>query len=270
MTSPPPPSDKKPGGFVPPPPGYLPPGARREADPEPAPPAVPVAEPEPAPDPAPPAEAPKAAKPAKVPKAAKEPKPARPAREAPKPAKEPKPAKVPKPPKAARRARSSHSAEVQRLPLAAWLAAVPGVVGLVGAVLPWFAPTGRGVAIPKAYCLQAGRVGFLGPLVLIVAAVIVVGPRLGWFGSGQPTRRLDTDGLIVGGAGVAAAVVLGLAWVLLPSSYSFTGTTWDRLNAAGHHLTRGPQVGYLISIAAAALAILCGVLLLVAGRRDPQ
>ena len=147
---------------------------------------------------------------------------------------------------------------------------MPGIVALVGAVLPWFAPTGRGVSIPKAYCLQAGRVGFLAPLALIVAAVVVLGPRLGWFAKDQPTRRLDTDGLIMGGAGAAAAVVLGLAWVLLPSSYSFSGTTWDRLNSSGRHLTRGPQLGFVISIVAAALGIVCGVALLMAGRRDPQ
>jgi hypothetical protein len=167
-------------------------------------------------------------------------------------------------------AKAAPVTEAQRLPRAAWLAAVPGVAALLSAVLPWFAPTGRGVSIPKAFCLQAGRIGFLAPLAIIVAVVMVLGPRVGIFGKGQPTRRLDTDGLIIGGAGVAAAVVLGLTWLLLPNSYSFTGTTWDRLNALGHQLTRGPQVGYFIGIAAAVLAIVCGVLLLVAGRRDPQ
>jgi hypothetical protein len=147
---------------------------------------------------------------------------------------------------------------------------VPGVAALASAVLPWFAPTGRGVSIPKAYCLQAGRVGFLAPLAIVVAAVIVLGPRVGVFSKGQPTRRLDTDGLIVGGAGVAGAVVLGLTWLLLPSSYTFPGKTWDQLNAEGAHLLRGPQTGYLIAIAAAVLAIICGAVLLVAGRRDPQ
>jgi hypothetical protein len=242
----PPPSDKKPGGFVPPPPGYLPPGARDEpAAAEPTPPAP---EPEPAPEPAPEplARPPASAKPVAPPAAA-------PAKHA-----TPPPAKV------------AQAIEAQRLPRVAWFVAVPGVAALVSAVLPWFAPTGRGVSIPKAFCLQAGRIGFLAPLAIIVAAVVVLGPRVGMFGKAQPTRRLDTDGLIIGGAGVAAAVMLGLTWLLLPNSYSFTGTTWDRLNAAGHQLTRGPQAGYLIGIAAAVLAIICGVLLLVAGRRDPQ
>jgi hypothetical protein len=173
-------------------------------------------------------------------------------------------------PPPAKAATAAPATEARRLPRAAWLAAVPAVAALVSAVLPWFAPTGRGVSIPKAYCLQAGRVGFLAPLAIIVAAVVVLGPRVGIFGKGQPTRRLDTDGLIIGGAGVAAAVVLGLTWLLLPTSYTFPGKTWDQLNAEGAHLSRAPQAGYLISIAAAALAIVCGVLLLVAGRRDPQ
>jgi hypothetical protein len=221
---------------VPPTPGYLPPGADAHVDepveePEPEP--VGEAEPEPTPEPEPEA--------------------------APRPEPEPAPTAEP----------------TTRVTPLAWLAAAPAIVAIVGAVLPWFAPTGTkgGVAavdIPKAFCLQAGRVGFLAPLALIVAAVAVLGPRLGLFAKGQPTRRLDTDGLVVAGSGLGAALVLGVAWYFLPDSYTFSGgISWDSLSNAGFDLQRQPQPGYFISIAAAVIAIGCGVAMVVAGRREP-
>jgi hypothetical protein len=149
------------------------------------------------------------------------------------------------------------------------LCAAPAVVAVVGAVLPWFAPMGRRVSIPTAFCLQAGRIGFLAPLAIIGAALFVLGPRLGWTGKDRPGRSNEMDGLLIAGSGAVAGAVLVLTWYLLPSSYTFTaGLSWDKLNAAGHALHRGPQPGYFISIAAAVLAVGCGVLLVWTGRRE--
>jgi hypothetical protein len=154
----------------------------------------------------------------------------------------------------------------------AWLPATFAVVALVGAALPWFAPTGTGrsgrLSIPEAHCWQAGRIGFLAPLILVVTALSIVGPRLGWFAKDQPARRPGRDGLLLAGAGVAAGVVLLLTWVLLPRSYSFSGLTWDNLAAAGFDMRRGPQPGYFLTIAAAADAVVCGVVYLLAARRE--
>ena len=154
----------------------------------------------------------------------------------------------------------------------AWLPATFAVVALVGAALPWFAPTGTGrgarLDIPEAYCWQAGRIGFLAPLVLVVVALLVVGPRLGWFAKNQPARRLRRDGLLLAGAGLAAGIVLALTWVLLPKSYTFSGLTWDALVGIGLDLRRGPQPGYFLTVAAAADAVVCGIVYLFAGRRE--
>lgn len=157
-----------------------------------------------------------------------------------------------------------------RLPRVAWLAAAPAILALVGALLPWFAPTGTGVSIPVAHSWQAGRIGFLAPLAIVGGGIAVLGPRLGLFSKGQPVRPLGRDGMAVLLSGALAAVVIVLAWFLLPASYTFSGgVSWDQLASAGHNLKREPQFGYFISIAAAVLAIGCGAALLVAGRREP-
>jgi hypothetical protein len=154
----------------------------------------------------------------------------------------------------------------------AWLLAVPAVLAALGAVLPWFAPSGtrngvRAVDIPEAYCVQAGHVGFLAPLLLIVAGVALLGPRLRR--TDPPVRPLETDGWIMLGSGVAAVILLVVTWYLLPSSYTFTGgLSWDALERAGFELRRGPQVGYFVTIAAALLAIGCGATLVLVGRRE--
>jgi hypothetical protein len=154
----------------------------------------------------------------------------------------------------------------------AWLLAVPAVLAALGAVLPWFAPTGtrngvRAVDIPQAYCVQAGHIGFLAPLLLIVAGVALLGPRLRR--ANPAPRPLEMDGLILLGCGVAAAIVLVVTWFLLPSSYTFTGgMSWAALERAGFDLRRGPQIGYFLTVAAAVLAICCGATLAVVGRRE--
>jgi hypothetical protein len=154
----------------------------------------------------------------------------------------------------------------------AWLPVGFAVVALVGAALPWFAPAGTGhgahLTIPDAHCWQAGRIGFLAPLVLVLVALSIVGPRLGWFGKDQPPRQLRRDGLLLAGAGVLAGAVLVVTWLLLPKSYTFSGLTWDNLVANGISMRRGPQPGYFLTIAAAADALVCGVIYLVAARRE--
>ncbi|HEY2298824.1 MAG TPA: hypothetical protein VGH43_13910 [Jatrophihabitans sp.] len=167
---------------------------------------------------------------------------------------------------------STADAEVRRSRAMAWLPASFAVVALVGAALPWFAPTGTGrsgrLHIPEAHCWQAGRIGFLAPLLLVLTALSIVGPRVGWFGRNQPPRRLGRDGWFLAGAGVVAGIVLLLTWLLLPKSYTFSGLTWDNVAAAGFDMQRGPQPGYFLTIAAAGDAVVCGVVYLFAARRE--
>jgi hypothetical protein len=153
-----------------------------------------------------------------------------------------------------------------------WLPASPAVVALVGVALPWFAPTGRGrrtnLSIPDAFCWQAGRVGYFAPLLIVIVAVSILGPRHGWYRRNAPARSLRRDGRLLIAVGVVAGAVLVLTWVLLPKSYSFSGLSWDTLVSAGYQLHRNPQPGYFLAIVAAADAIACGVVYLSAARRE--
>jgi hypothetical protein len=155
-----------------------------------------------------------------------------------------------------------------------WLPASPAVVALVGGFLPWFAPSGTGhggrLDIPTAFCWQAGRIGFLAPLALVVIAVAILGPRHGWFAKAQPPRTFGRDGLLLIGAGVFAATVVLLTWILLPASYTFSGLTWDNLTAIGFDLRRNPQPGYFLTIVAAADAVGCGIVYWLVGRRESR
>jgi hypothetical protein len=152
-----------------------------------------------------------------------------------------------------------------------WLPATPAILALAGAVLPWFAPTGAGqgggLQIAAAYCWQAGRIGFLAPLVLLIAAVAVVGPRQGWFAKGE-VRTYRHDATLLIAAGAAAGVVLALTWWLLPKSYTFSaGLTWDSLVSLGYHIARNPQPGYFVTIVGAVDAVACGIVYLVTASR---
>lgn len=156
--------------------------------------------------------------------------------------------------------------------LADWLPVSFAVPALVGAALAWFAPTGSGqgggLQIAPAYCWQAGRIGFLAPLALVIAAVAVLGPRHGWFAKGEP-RTYRHDGLVLLAGGVGAGVVLALTWWLLPKSYTFSaGLTWESLVSLGYRIARNPQPGYFVTIAAAADAIACAVADLVLAKRQ--
>ncbi len=153
-----------------------------------------------------------------------------------------------------------------------WLPLTPAVPAAIGAALPWFAPTGAGqggsLAISPAYCWQAGRVGFLAPLVLIIAALAITGPRHGWYAKDQE-RTYRHDGVVLTATGLGAGAILALTWWLLPKSYTFSaGLTWDSLVSLGYHIARNPQPGYFVAIAAALDAVVCGVVYLVVGRRQ--
>ena len=77
-------------------------------------------------------------------------------------------------------------------------------------------------------------------------------------------------------AGVVSAVCLTIAWFLVTSQYKFelngTELSWNdfesRLKAVGGSLSRGPQIGYWLTAAAALVAIVGGVLMLLQTKSD--
>lgn len=160
-----------------------------------------------------------------------------------------------------------------RLPAAlTWLPASPAVVALIAAVLPWFAPAGYGhgqhIQAPEAFCWQAGRIGFLAPLAIVFVAVGILGPRHGWFARSAPPRTYRRDGVLLTAAGVVGGVVLVLTWVLVPRSYSFSGVTGADLPALGFSFARNAQPGFFLAVVAVADALGCGIVYLVAARRE--
>lgn len=156
---------------------------------------------------------------------------------------------------------------LDRLPLAAAL------VAAVGAAFPWFAPAGAGAGgrraqLAQAYCWQAGRIGFLAPLVVVMAVLAVVGRRHGWFGGNLPKRSYRRDGALLAATGILAGLILLATWLLLPRSYTISGLTWQNLADQGVRLRRNPQPAYFATIAAAAAAVGCGIVYHLAGRRE--
>jgi hypothetical protein len=153
-----------------------------------------------------------------------------------------------------------------------WLPASPALVAVIGAALPWFAPGGYGTGgrahLAEAYCWAAGRVGFLAPLALVLVGVAIVGRRHGWFGKNQQPRSYQYDGVLLIVAGLFAGAMLLAAWTLLPRSYTISGLTWQNLVDRGVHLSRNPQPAYFLTIAAAADAVLCGIVYYLYGRRE--
>ena len=128
------------------------------------------------------------------------------------------------------------------------------------------------------YSFKDGKVGLVVPIALVVIAVTAIGLLLG-----KPRGRLSSAPdpvrsiaryAIIGGA--VSAVCLLIAWFFVTSQYKFdlngTELSWDdfaaRLKAAGGSLTKGPQIGYWLSVAAAALAIVGGVLIMLQRKQN--
>jgi hypothetical protein len=144
---------------------------------------------------------------------------------------------------------------------------------VIGAFTPWFTPeaSARGRTIDaeiSLYSWKDGKVGLIAPIVLVVIAISVIGLLSGkrrgrLAGAADPVKAAGKYAVI---AGAVSAVCLVIAWFLVTSRYTFNGLSWDeldkRLAALGGSLSRGPQIGYFLTIAAAALAIIGGVLMM--------
>ena len=164
-------------------------------------------------------------------------------------------------------------------PPVAWLIPLAALLAVIGAFTPWFTPeasvNGRTIdAQNSLYSWKDGKVGLIAPIVLVIIGFTVFGLLRGKRGgrfaaAADPVKAAGRYAAI---AGVVSVVCLVIAWFLVTSQYTFNGLSWDelekRLAAAGGTLSRGPQIGYFLTIAAAALAIIGGVLMMTMSKRS--
>ena len=172
-------------------------------------------------------------------------------------------------------------------PAHAWLVPLAGVVGLLGAFTPWFRPQGkisyRGESVTQSaadavHAWDDGKIGLLGPILLVVIGVGVLMLILGRQsrfarGSAHPFSSAGKAAIV---AGVVAVVCVVIAWFVVTSQYRFTdggkSYGWDgyiklaKASGVDLQLSRGPQAGLWLTVAGGVIAIVGGVLLLLAGR----
>jgi hypothetical protein len=180
-----------------------------------------------------------------------------------------------------------YSTQAVTVPPAAWLVPLAAVLALVGAFTPWFKAKATASAAGQTihhtfdglYSFKDGKIGLLAPILLVVLAIGVVGLLLGRSparfsrGSAHPVASAGKAAVVVG---VLSLICTLIAWFLVKSQYKFKESgkeySWDDYikvaKAAGVklELSRGPQLGYFLTIAAGVVAIIGGVLMILAAR----
>jgi hypothetical protein len=162
-----------------------------------------------------------------------------------------------------------------KVPSVAWLIPLAALLAVIGAVTPWFAPEGsfHGELVVKGdnlYSWKDGKIGLLPPILLLILAIGVVGLLLGRSparfskGSHGPVTSAARSALVMGVVSLVAVIV---AWFLVTSQYHFAGPegqsySWDFVTGKGVDMSRSPQIGYFLTIAAAVLALVAGGLML--------
>lgn len=162
----------------------------------------------------------------------------------------------------------------ERPPAVAWLIPAAAVLAVVGVFTPWFSPTGtyHGHLVLRAesalYSWKDGKIGLLAPILLVIAGLGVAGLMRGKVvsrferGAHGPVAAAARNSMIVG---VVSLVAAGIAWFLVPNQFdnipSDAGGSWDGAAQMGIDMSRGPQVGYWLTIVAALLSIVGGALM---------
>lgn len=174
-----------------------------------------------------------------------------------------------------------------KAPVTAWLVPLAGLLGLIGLFTTWFAPYGdldgqRELSGSNLHPWDDGKIGMLGPILLIVIGGAVAALLLGRISqrfSRGAAHPVVTGGRYAAGAGVVTIVCLIIAWFMLPSQYKIDlGTggklSWDDASDLakenGHTLviSHGPEIGFWLTGVAALLAIIGGVLMILAARNS--
>jgi hypothetical protein len=166
---------------------------------------------------------------------------------------------------------------VAKAPPVAWLIPLAALLSVIGLFTPWFTPHadkgGQTVKFDSLYSFKDGKIGLVAPIALVVLAITVIGLLRGRVrgrlaGSSDPVHSTGKYSI---GVGVVALVCLVIAWFLVTTQYKFTlaGTeySWSdfesKLKAAGATLSRGPGIGFWLTLAGGILAVIAGIVLLV-------
>lgn len=178
--------------------------------------------------------------------------------------------------------------ESVKAPAAAWLVPLAALLALIGVFTPWFKAKANAVidgkktseAADALYSWKDGKIGLLAPILLIIIAIGVVGLLTGRTparfkrGDAHPVATAGKASLIGGGVTLVCVVI---AWFLVKSQYKFPGPngkdiSWDDFiklakdNGVKLELSRGPQIGYFLTIVAGILTIVAGILMILAAR----
>lgn len=173
------------------------------------------------------------------------------------------------------------------VPVVAWLVPVAALLAVVGAVTPWFKAKATASAAGQSihhtfdglYSFKDGKIGLLAPVLLVIIAIGVVGLLIGRsparFGrnSANPVASAGKAAIV---AGALSLVCVIIAWFLVKTQYKFKDNgksySWDdyiklaKDSGVKLELSRGPQIGYFLTIAAGLVAIIAGVLMVLAAR----
>ncbi|MBV9594786.1 MAG: hypothetical protein JO147_13445 [Actinobacteria bacterium] len=166
-----------------------------------------------------------------------------------------------------------------QVPAWAWLFVLAAILGVIGAIMPWFQPTIGGRTIPGATVVHSwndGRIGLLGPILMLAGGIR-------WFagliGRGQvavarrgryvanPLKSASVYALIVGAVTLA---LLAVAYGLVPENYK----DWDQAkqfaHQAGLSLGRGPALGFWLVLAAGGIFLALGAYGWIAFRKQAE
>jgi hypothetical protein len=154
-----------------------------------------------------------------------------------------------------------------QLPLFLWAFPATGVLGLIGALLPWFKPTFDGKTFPgepSVHSWNDGRIGLAGPVLLVVVGVLSTMLLFGRMparftrSGSHPLRGLAKYGLI---AGAVTVVTSAIAYGIVPENFKDWKEAEAAAKAAGVTMGRGPMLGYWLVLVAGLIAVALGAAL---------
>jgi uncharacterized YccA/Bax inhibitor family protein len=163
-------------------------------------------------------------------------------------------------------------------PTVAWLIPAAALVAVVGGVLPWFKPIGyvhgshHEIGV-QAHAWQAGAVGAIGPILLVVLGGLV----LRRFLSSKPAKPgknpVRRSGLIAILFALVTIALQGAArGLVLNGTVTLNGQSIkleDLAGALGYTaISRGTQLGFWLTTVAAVLVLTAGVAMMIVGKKS--